>query len=288
MTELRSDGVTIDDWAHEGGRSGAESDQQNSQPSPRMFRHADERARHFAQSGLDRPSPPTSAALANVVEITGLLNLMNWPAGMRVIIRREHPHPGAQLSLLEHADGWRLPSRRHQHQDRTGRVPRSQAPRPRPRRGPDPPRQGLRHRPVPVPRVRHQPSLGAGRLDRRRPDRVAALARAAPDLEGVRAQGAALPVPARPRPPDPQRPTTTPPLPGHLALGHRPRRRVHRHPRPDAAADLRASTPHPSDHDSTTRRPARSATRHHTMPSPQNRRRTLTPDSSVTLIKGRG
>ncbi len=43
----------------------------------------------------------------DVVEITGMLNLKTWPAGMRVIVRREHPHPGAQLSLLEHADGWR-------------------------------------------------------------------------------------------------------------------------------------------------------------------------------------
>jgi hypothetical protein len=26
---------------------------------------------------------------------------------MRVIVRRERPHPGAQLSLFEHHDGWR-------------------------------------------------------------------------------------------------------------------------------------------------------------------------------------
>lgn len=47
---------------------------------------------------------------ADVVEITGLLPTAlreNWPAGMRVIIRREHPHPGAQLSLFEERDGWR-------------------------------------------------------------------------------------------------------------------------------------------------------------------------------------
>ncbi|WP_295697442.1 IS1380 family transposase [Lapillicoccus sp.] len=43
----------------------------------------------------------------DVVEITGMLNLKNWPTGMRVIIRREHPHPGAALSLFEDADGWR-------------------------------------------------------------------------------------------------------------------------------------------------------------------------------------
>lgn len=47
---------------------------------------------------------------ADVVEVTGLLPASmrtNWPEQMRVIVRREHPHPGAQLSLFEEADGWR-------------------------------------------------------------------------------------------------------------------------------------------------------------------------------------
>jgi len=47
---------------------------------------------------------------ADVVEITGLLPTSirdAWPDGMRVIIRREHPHPGAQLSLFEAEHGWR-------------------------------------------------------------------------------------------------------------------------------------------------------------------------------------
>lgn len=44
---------------------------------------------------------------ADVVELTGLLDLIAWPEGMRVIVRRERPHPGAQLSLFEEADGWR-------------------------------------------------------------------------------------------------------------------------------------------------------------------------------------
>lgn len=46
----------------------------------------------------------------DVVELTGLIDtsvLDKWPAGMRVIVRRERPHPGAQLSLFEEADGWR-------------------------------------------------------------------------------------------------------------------------------------------------------------------------------------
>jgi hypothetical protein len=43
----------------------------------------------------------------DVAEVTDLLDLTRWPSGMRVIIRRERPHPGAQLSLFEEADGWR-------------------------------------------------------------------------------------------------------------------------------------------------------------------------------------
>jgi hypothetical protein len=38
---------------------------------------------------------------ADVAELTGLLGLPGWPAGMRVIARREIPHPGAQLRLTD-------------------------------------------------------------------------------------------------------------------------------------------------------------------------------------------
>src|SRR4029453_18350831 len=44
---------------------------------------------------------------AQVAELTGLLELSGLPDGMRVIVRRERPHPGAQLSLFEERDGWR-------------------------------------------------------------------------------------------------------------------------------------------------------------------------------------
>jgi Transposase DDE domain group 1 len=51
---------------------------------------------------------------AHVTELTGLLRegpagdqLKAWPATMRVFARRERPHPGAQLTLLEAEDGWR-------------------------------------------------------------------------------------------------------------------------------------------------------------------------------------
>ena len=51
---------------------------------------------------------------AHVTELTSLLRegphgdqLAGWPAAMRVFARRERPHPGAQLTLFEAADGWR-------------------------------------------------------------------------------------------------------------------------------------------------------------------------------------
>jgi Transposase DDE domain group 1 len=44
---------------------------------------------------------------AFVAEATGLLNLESWPAGMRVILRKEKPHPGAQLRLTD-VDGYRV------------------------------------------------------------------------------------------------------------------------------------------------------------------------------------
>jgi hypothetical protein len=36
-----------------------------------------------------------------VAEITGMLDLANWPKGMRVIVRKERPHPGAQLRFTD-------------------------------------------------------------------------------------------------------------------------------------------------------------------------------------------
>ena len=42
-----------------------------------------------------------------VAELTGLLNLDRYPPGMRVIVRKERPHPGAQLRFTD-ADGHRL------------------------------------------------------------------------------------------------------------------------------------------------------------------------------------
>ena len=44
---------------------------------------------------------------ADVAEITDLLDLSGWPEGMRVIMRREKPHPGARLRF-DDVGGYRL------------------------------------------------------------------------------------------------------------------------------------------------------------------------------------
>jgi hypothetical protein len=59
------------------------------------------------RAALDGDGTPREGA--QVAELTGYLpdTLRGWPAGMRVIARRERPHPGAQLRLTD-ADGWRI------------------------------------------------------------------------------------------------------------------------------------------------------------------------------------
>lgn len=46
-------------------------------------------------------------ANGEVAELTGLLELGTWPEGSRLIVRRERPHPGAQLAFTDH-DGHRF------------------------------------------------------------------------------------------------------------------------------------------------------------------------------------
>ena len=49
----------------------------------------------------------TERANGQVLELTDRLDLSSWPKGSRVIVRRERPHPGAQLSFTDH-DGHRF------------------------------------------------------------------------------------------------------------------------------------------------------------------------------------
>jgi hypothetical protein len=59
-------------------------------------------------AALDSNGKPREGA--QVAELTHLLPELTergWPAGMRIIARRERPHPGAQLRLTD-IDGWRI------------------------------------------------------------------------------------------------------------------------------------------------------------------------------------
>jgi hypothetical protein len=111
-----------------------------------------------------------------VAELTGLLDLTGWPPGMRVIARKERPHPGAQLRLTD-ADGMRVTafatnSRRGQLADLELRHRRRARCRRDPLHLPPPPRgrgDGRRWRAAPLRRSR-----GARRVEalpplRRRP-----------------------------------------------------------------------------------------------------------------------
>jgi hypothetical protein len=61
-------------------------------------------------AGEPRPADESGLPVAQVAELTGLLpglTAAGWPTGMRVVVRRERPHPGAQISVFEAHDGWR-------------------------------------------------------------------------------------------------------------------------------------------------------------------------------------
>lgn len=44
---------------------------------------------------------------AEAAELTGMVDLGGYPTGTRIIVRRERPHPGAQLSLFDQDEGLR-------------------------------------------------------------------------------------------------------------------------------------------------------------------------------------
>ena len=82
-----------------------------------------------------------------VAEATDLVDMSSWPAGTRLILRKERPHPGAQLTLhrLRRAPGHRI-HHRHPHWRHRGPARRTGvAPSPtRPGGGPHPRGQGHR------------------------------------------------------------------------------------------------------------------------------------------------
>ena len=113
-----------------------------------------------------------------VAEVTGLIPLTGWPTGTRLILRKERPHPGAQLRTTD-ADGLRITgflTNTTRGGPRAARRPGTTSPPPRPRRGSDQVGEGHRAGQPALPRHRSEPHLGRHRRARRGP---AGLVRAA-------------------------------------------------------------------------------------------------------------
>jgi hypothetical protein len=181
---------------------------------------------------------------ADVAEVTGLLNLSGWPKRMRVIVRREHPHPGAQLSLFEASDGYRYQA--FATNTGIGQLAFLEA----------------RHRAHArvEDRIKAAKDSGLGRLPSREyainqvwvqlaavaADLIAWLQMLALDGDLAKAETAALPDAAHARAAHPRQPATPPPHPLRLAVGRRHPRRVppdHDHP----GAHLSRRADHPTD-----------------------------------------
>jgi len=111
-----------------------------------------------------------------VAEVSGLLDLTGWPPGMRVIVRKERAHPGAQPRITD-LDGHRVTAFATNSTPRAARRPGAAAPAPGPRRGPDPVREGRRAVQPALARLRPEPDLVRGRHARLRDHRLAADAR---------------------------------------------------------------------------------------------------------------
>lgn len=177
-----------------------------------------------------------------VAEATDLIDLGSWPEGSRLILRKERPHPGAQLSFTD-VDGHRITA--ILTTTTPGIVPgptaglETAAPSARPSRGPDPGGQGHRAAQPSLPSLERERRLARDRPHRGRPplldqtDLFRRRSRARP----LRDRSVPLPGPAHCRPHHPQRPASTATHRQDLALGN---------PLPRASNDYASRSPdHP-------------------------------------------
>ena len=218
---------------------------------------------------------------AQVAEVTGLLRdscggdrLKTWPAGMRILVRREEIETGAQLSLFEQANGYRYQPLATATAG--GQVQRIEA---RHRvharvEGIHPLRQGHWAGQMAVVVVRDQHRVGDRGRHRDRPAVLDAAAAARRAAGQSRTGHASLPAATRRRPPGVPFPHADPPDPRNLALGTRFQRRVRPRPR-----DPLTTGPCPTDPERSNRHRDRGTRRHRTTrgaaayPLPQNQDR---------------
>ena len=117
------------------------------------------------------PVPPSTGCRSSPATAPGsprppaCVDMSSWPPGTRLILRKERPHPGAQLRITD-ADGLRVtgfltntaPAARP-----PARRPRTAPPPPRPRRGPHPRGEGHRDAQPALPRHEPEPDLARHR-----------------------------------------------------------------------------------------------------------------------------
>jgi hypothetical protein len=179
-----------------------------------------------------------------VAEVTDLLDLKGWPEGMRVIVRKERPHPRCPASAdrPRRDESHRV---RHQHPPRPTRRPRTTAPPPRQSRRPHPLCQTHRpDQPAAAP-VQPEPDLVRPRRGGSRTHRLDADARPGRGSgPQVGTQTAPPPAVHRRRPTRPHRPPPHPP-PGPTPPLGRPRR-LCRHPATPARTRLTRDQPVPT------------------------------------------
>ena len=190
-----------------------------------------------------------------VAEATALVEMSSWPAGTRLILRKERPHPGAQLRFTD-SDGLRVTA--FITDTDPGWCPASSA------------GLELRHRQHArvEDRIRQAKATGLRNLPCHRSDANAAwleIIMAATDLVAwtkligfndhpgsghVRDRHLPIPGPARRRPHHPRRPTNPDADRRHLAMGHRHLRRMATTTgrlhltRPDSTVHLDPRNPH--------------------------------------------
>jgi len=191
----------------------------------------------------------------DVAEITALMDLTRWPAGMRLIVRRERPTPAPNCPCSKRPTSGATRSSRPTPPPGSWRSWRP-ATGPMPGRGPHPPREGLRAGTVPVQGLRDQHRLGPARRDQRGPHRLVAAARPDAGAGQGRAQGAALPAPTRARQTDHRRAPAQAANPIELAMGQSNRERIRQHRRDTCTRLNDQLQPRPTDQG-----PRRTATR---------------------------
>lgn len=202
---------------------------------------------------------------AEAAELTGMVDLNGYPAGTRIIVRRERPHPGAQLSLFDSDEGlWHQVFLTDTPSSGGGSAQFRGGPPPwtRHRRGPHPVRQDHRLRTLPIPPVLRQRRLARTQPRGYRPSGLDPRPAAGRRAGYRRTQETPLPDSARRCPSHPRR--TPPPSAdrSNLALATPTRRRLPPSGRPTPPRQL-TSLPRPPTTRKTLENPTNAPGPHH-------------------------